>query len=331
MAVAFREVFSAFGVDADGDKPRMMVPLHGTNLVALEGDPDLVLVPGRDSLKVEKLEKGKLAHTLAAAQHLATSGRERRQLGKDATYFQVFGVKMAGGFDGVPLNAVNPNTPKKVERTIAVNVLGEKLIKIAIRAVQIKGDDGKWVSHGKVTFDPEALCDQMNTVWVPQANVKFSLVATDPLKIDEKELADELKRTGVSKAAFLNQVHIQAFDPLFRRHKVEKADFTIFLVKSILDRDLNAHKGGQEPAGATPPKSGFCLVCDQMASDPVREAKKQTTIPGTVPAHEAGHFLGLDNHPSGAQGEMLMREGGPTVGVGRVTVDQTLRFFNGKY
>ena len=32
-----------------------------------------------------------------------------------------------------------------------------------------------------------------------------------------------------------------------------------------------------------------------------------------------------------AQGEMLMREGGPTVGVGRVTVDQTLRFFNGKY
>jgi hypothetical protein len=57
MAVAFREVFSAFGVDADGDKPRMMVPLHGKNLVALEGDPDLVLVPGRDSLKVEKLEK----------------------------------------------------------------------------------------------------------------------------------------------------------------------------------------------------------------------------------------------------------------------------------
>jgi hypothetical protein len=331
MAVAFREVFSAFGVDADGDKPRMMVPLHGTNLVALEGDPDLVLVPGRDSLKVEKLEKGKLAHTLAAAQHLATSGREIRQLGKDATYFQVYGVNRAGGFDGVPLNAVNPNTPKKVEKTIAVNVLGENPIKIAIRAVQIKGDDGKWVSHGKVAFDPQALCDQMNTVWVPQANVKFSLVATDPLKIDEKELADELKRTGVSKAAFLNQVHIQAFDPLFRRHKVEKADFTIFLVKSILDRDLNAHKGGQEPAGATPPKSGFCLVCDQMASDPVREAKKQTTIPGTVPAHEAGHFLGLDNHPSGAQGEMLMREGGPTVGVGRVTVDQTLRFFNGKY
>lgn len=92
MAVAFREVFSAFGVDVDGDKPRMMVPLHRTNLVALEGDPDLVLVPGRDSLKVEKLDKGKLAHTLAAAQHLATSDRERRPLGKDATYFQVYGV-----------------------------------------------------------------------------------------------------------------------------------------------------------------------------------------------------------------------------------------------
>jgi hypothetical protein len=26
-----------------------------------------------------------------------------------------------------------------------------------------------------------------------------------------------------------------------------------------------------------------------------------------------------------------MREGGPTVGVGRVTVDQTLRIFNTKY
>jgi hypothetical protein len=331
MAVAFREVFSAFGVDTDGDKPRMMVPLHGTNLVALEGDPDLVLVQGGDSLRVEKLDKGKLAHSLAAAQHLATSGRERRQLGKDATYFQVYGGNRAGGFDGVPLNAVKPDTPKKVEKTIAVNVLDEKPIKIAIREVLTKGDDGKWVSHGKVTFDPKALRDQMNMVWVPQANVKFSLVPTDLLKIDDRELADELKRTGIDKAAFLNQVHIQAFDPLFRRHKVKEADFTIFLVKSILDRDLKDHKGGLEPAGATPPKSGFCLVCDQMASDPVREAKKQTTIPGIVPAHEAGHFLGLDNHPSGAQGEMLMREGGPTVGVGRVTVDQTLRIFNAKY
>jgi hypothetical protein len=331
MAVAFREVFSAFGVDAESDKPRMMVPLHGTNLVALEGDPDLVLVAGKDNLNVEKLEKGKLAHTLAAAQHIATSGRDRRALGKDATYFQVYGANRAGGFDGVALNAVNPNTAKKVEKTIAVNVLGEKPINIAIRAVQIKGDDGNWVSHGKIVFDPQELRDQMNAVWVPQANVKFSLVATDPLKIDEKELADELQRTGISKATFLNQVHIQAFDPLFRRHKVEKADFTIFIVKSILDRDLNAHKGGLEPAGATPPKSGFCLVCDQMASDPVREAKKQTTIPGTVPAHEAGHFLGLDNHPAGAQGDILMREGGPTVGIGRVTVDQALRYFNGKY
>src|SRR4029453_324729 len=138
---------------------------------------------------------------------------------------------------------VNPKTPTTVEKTIAVNVLDEKPIKIAIRAVQIQGDDGKWVSHGKVEFDPQALCDQMNMIWVPQANVKFSLVATDPLKIDEQELADELKGTGFSKAAFLNQVHIQAFDPLFRRHKAEKADFTIFLVKSILDRDLNDCRG----------------------------------------------------------------------------------------
>ncbi len=255
MAVAFREVFSAFGVDADGAKPRMMVPLHGTNLVALESDLKLVLVPGKDSLKVEKLEKGKLAQTLAAAQHLATSGREKRQLGEDATYFQVTGVNKAGGFDGVPLNAVSPNTPKKVEKTIAVNVLDEKPVKIAIRTVLIKGDDGKWVSHGKVGFDPQALCDQMNMIWVPQANVKFSLVATDPLRIDEKELADELKRTGVSKAAFLNQVHIQAFDPLFRRHKVETADFTIFLVKSILDRDLNDHRGAWSRQGPRPPRA----------------------------------------------------------------------------
>src|SRR5205807_9973758 len=106
-----------------------------------EAGPAVVLAPGRDSLKVAKLEKGKLAHTLAAAPQLATSGREIRPTGKDATYFQVYGVNSAGGFDGVPLNAVNPNTPKKVEKTIAVNVLGENPIKIAIRAVQIKGDD----------------------------------------------------------------------------------------------------------------------------------------------------------------------------------------------
>src|SRR5262249_44087416 len=101
MAVTFREVFSAFGVDADVDKPRMMVPLHGTNLVALEGDPNLVLVPGKDSVNVQKLDQGKLAQALAAAQVLATSSREKRQLGKDATFFQVYGVNRAGGFDGV--------------------------------------------------------------------------------------------------------------------------------------------------------------------------------------------------------------------------------------
>src|SRR5262249_148845 len=238
--------------------------------------------------------------TLAAKQLLATSDREKRPLGQDATYFQVTGVNKKGGSDGVPLNAVNPNNPKTVEKTIAVNVLDEKPIKLAIRAVQIQGDDGQWVSHGKVAFDPQALRDQMNMIWVPQANVKFSLVATDPLQIGEKGLAEELRRTGVRKAAFLNQVHIQAFDPLFRRHKDEKADFTLFLVKSILDRDLNTRSGGVEPAGATPSKSGFCLLSDQMASDRVRQANKQTIIPGIVPAHQAGPFLRLGNHPPGA-------------------------------
>lgn len=331
MGAAFREVFATFGVDGDLTPPAMMVPLHGYNLVALEGGQDLSVIPERDNLKVEKLDQSKLAQQMVLANHQSAKARGSRLLSDDARFFRISGAKTVG-LKGTLLKAVSPQTPKKVEASLLAVVLGERLINIAIRAVKTRDDKGNWVPHAKIEFDSQALCDQMNSIWTPQSNVKFKLVSSEPLLIEEKELAEELNRTKLSKATFLDEVHIEAFDPLFRRHQIDKADFTIFMVKSILCRPLDhPNLRGTHPAGATPAKSSFCLVCDKMASDPVREARHLATIPGTVPAHEAGHFMGLDNHVIDQSSTMLMVEGGPIAGFGKVTLDQTTRIFNKNY
>ena len=63
MAAAFREVILAFGVDEDVKSTKtaaMMVPLHGSNIVAVEGDPDLIVVADADpknALQIDKLDK----------------------------------------------------------------------------------------------------------------------------------------------------------------------------------------------------------------------------------------------------------------------------------
>jgi hypothetical protein len=334
MAAAFREVLAAYGVDEDVKNPAMMIPLHGSNVVALEGGPDLIVVPVNDrkkALKIEKIDKGQLAQFMTGANKLSNWAREVKALSKDTTYFKITGAGLSG-HDGVILNAVNPSTPKKSEATITAVVLGEKVVKIAIRAVQTSGDKGVWINHGKKTFDAKELHDQMNAVWVPQANLRFELESTGPFQIEEKELADELKRTGYTRDDFLKDIHLEAFEPLFSKNSVDKKNyFTIFLVQSFVTRPPTQKSGGEHPAGGTPLKGHFCLVADRMERDPVREAKNVPTIPGIVPAHEAGHFMGSPGHVASHHGVMLMAEGGPTTGFGKVTVELILQEYNANY
>jgi hypothetical protein len=258
MAAAFREVILAFGVDEDVKSTKTaatMVPLHGSNIIAVEGDPDLIAVADADpknALQIDKLDKAKYAQFMTATSVYSPQIRGMRPLSKDAGYFMITGRNLSE-YNGVILNAVNPKSPKKPEAQIKAVVLGVKEISISIRVVQTNEGGGKWVNHGKIDFDPNELRDQMNAVWVPQANVKFKLDSTAPYQIDEKEL------------------------------------------------------------------------------DKVRESKHVPTIPGIVPAHEAGHFMGRPGHVSSPKLDQLMAEGGPVFGYGKIPFDLILQDYNATY
>ena len=130
----------------------------------------------------------------------------------------------------------------------------------------------------------------------------------------------------------MKEADFNAFESMFKGHKHPKADFTIFLVGSILSRNPKAPRERPTfPAGQTSPGGGFCLACDAMAHDLVRESRHLGTIPGIVLAHEAGHYMGVDNHPTDNTGVLLMVEGGPIVGYGKVPFERIIGLFNTHY
>ena len=145
---------------------------------------------------------------MSAASVYSPQIRGMRPLSKDAGYFKITGRNLSG-YNGVILNAVNPKSPKKPEAQIKAVVLGVKEISISIRVVQTNEGGGKCVNHGKIDFDPNELRDQMNAVWVSQANVKFKLDSTAPYQIDEKELTAVLSKAKIKREEFLDVVRIE--------------------------------------------------------------------------------------------------------------------------
>jgi hypothetical protein len=333
MPAEFHEVFATYGVDEDGPPPGMVVPLHGQNLVALEGGPDLNVVPERDIVTVQKLAPAELSRALVQMNHAMRWVRGGRALRDGAAVFAVKGQK-PGGADGTKLWAVDARG-KKVGNAFKAVVLGERQVTIAIQPVKVRDGAGNWVFHAAKQFDANELRDQMNMIWKPQANVVFNLVSSDPCLIEEKELADALKEAGIQRSAFLEAVHIQAFTKLFIAKRHRDADLTIFPVKAIIDKPLDhPNLRPDYPAGATWAVKGeqFTLVCDQMALDKVRQSRGQPSIPGMVLAHEAGHFLGQESHSTGANASiMLMVHGGPIDGFGKIPFEKVIGVFNNKY
>jgi hypothetical protein len=333
MPAEFHEVLATYGVDDDGDPPGMIVPVNGANLVALEGGANLNVVPERDIVTVQKLAPAELSRALVQLNHAMRWVRGGRALRDDAVVFSVK-AQRTGGADGTKLWAVD-SRGRKVGNNFKAVVLGNRQVKIAIQPVKVRDDAGNWVFHAAKQFDAKELRDQMNMIWTPQANVVFDLVSSDPCQIEEKELAEALKKAGVQKSAFLEAVHIQAFAGLFVGKRHPDAHLTFFPVKSILDKELSSPNAPTAyPAGATwaPKGEQFTLVCDQMALDRVRQSRGQPSIPGMVLAHEAGHFLGQEKHSLGANAPiMLMVHGGPIDGFGKIPFDKAVNVFNKKY
>ena len=335
MPASFRELFATFGVDDDVPTPTMIVPWHGFNLVALEGGPDLTVVPVKDIVTVTKLAPEEIRRYILLVSHLTEQPRGTRPLGKDANVFHVKGNRV-GGASGTVLNAVNTKGTRKVETSMTAVVLGKKPVKIAIRPVKVRDEKGNWVFHATNQFDEEDLRSQMNAIWTPQSNVEFNLVSKEPLLLDDPELSKEIQLVGTTRERFLETVHMQAFLPMFKRNVEPTADLTFFVVKSIFDQRLgHPSEPSTSPAGDTVAADGVSLVCDQIAARQGAPRLEASLGSGIVLAHEAGHFMGFDGHeaedPKKKAGVMLMLKGGPFVGFGKVTVARTLQYFNNKY
>jgi hypothetical protein len=168
----------------------------------------------------------------------------------------------------------------------------------------VRDDQGAVVYHAAKPCDPEKERDGMNAVWIPQTNMSFELVPSQPAFID---IRDKATRTELGKGFGLRDPDGAVFPPeltpakmeeVFKKHLVADAALTFFLVDKL--------RGGD--SGLTLP-SGMAFI---------RGNHGLTTF-----AHEAGHFLGGsvvkgawdDLHHTYDKDEkkdlrMLMRDGG---------------------
>jgi len=334
MPAAFREVFAAFGVDDDRTPPAMIAPVRGSNVVALAGGEDLIVKPERDNIKVTPRTRQEVMH-MVLFNHLAAKSLGAPVVGGEPRFYEIYG-QQAGGPKGTLVNATNPKT-KKTETSLRVMVLGRKTVKIAIRPVRVPDAKGGWDFHATKQFDAKELVDQMNAIWTPQANIDFDLVSTDPVSIEQKDLTRALEWPTDDKTRLPDEINIQAFAPVFIKHKAPRADFTIFMVKRVLDRALGHQREKPDrPVAATMPTDAFALAGDNIGEDLVRASRKLSTPPGLPLAHEAGHFIGsATDRPYGHPyrdgfkgGTMLMQRGGPTAGPGKIPFEDTISSFN---
>jgi hypothetical protein len=272
VVAVFRKLFANFGMD-EAKKPinaGIIVPLGGTNVVALEGGAGLQVgsrfhpaiqvteLKGNEILVASDLVNNfdvsvwggtpnlNLALLRTQVMQLARSTRLR--------VFQIKGNNLAGL--KATVEATDPKT-SSVQATLACYVFDQKPVTVAYRPVQVPDYQGKLVPFWDGQFDPNAMIDGMNAIWTPQANVVLSLGRTDPAKVTS--LKPDSVRAVIQKLT----------DELIPQ-KDGAAAFTMFLVRYPYD-------GNNPCSGVTDPKAGFCLI----------NGKTTRTA-----AHELGHFLG---------------------------------------
>ena len=173
MAAVFHEFFSTFGVD-EGTKASMIVPFHGSNVVALSGGQNLKVVPKRDVVRAVKLGPSDIKQYIVQANQLGAATRGGGTLAEGWSLYAIHGDKL-GGHDGAVINAVTDSG--KVEASIQATILSRKTIKIAMRPVKVKDAKGDWLVHSQAKFDFGQLVQQMNQIWIPQSNIEFKLVS----------------------------------------------------------------------------------------------------------------------------------------------------------
>jgi hypothetical protein len=290
MSVQFAEVWKRSGLDVDAKPfPGMILPLGGSNVIRVLNAQGSSLFDDKGILEIKEIDAAEFvlnkyfAFTVPifkvmagypgemAALQLKLATDVAQQLAHNGRYIRITG-RALGGEKGTMLRVgIEPNSPLRVV------VLRPRLLKLSIRPVQVRNDKGSLVYHCEKNYDAKALLNLVNAVWTPQANVVFALASSDPAPLDDQAAIAKALKSSSPNPVVPPIIDFDDFSGMFQKLKDNekpKADFTIFLVHSIIHQ-------GKDVYGTTSEDGGFALVSDSGCDE------DQPTM-----AHESGHHLG---------------------------------------
>ncbi|MFZ0709724.1 MAG: hypothetical protein WAM53_06765 [Terrimicrobiaceae bacterium] len=279
MAAKFREVTKYSGVDEDlsPDYQGIVVPLKGANQVMLGDGAGLTVRANLPSMVKVKELTSNYPTSLTADQTANLKSRALR-------LFEI-SADVVPGMDKAHVTAKDSKGVEKAK--LKVLVLRPRPATISIRPVYVIQGTQE-VPLTKDSSGAQSLVDAMNAIWIPQANVVFTLESPDKAVI--KGISPQATGVDITNAAIAKEL-IAA--------KGSAKGLTAFMVNQALDN-------GKVVNGVTDAKAGIALISDN---------RRDSTI-----AHEAGHYLGaVDDkgkfistygHPGSQAAEMLMRDGG---------------------
>jgi hypothetical protein len=313
MPAMFHEIVGNNGVDEDTFPPKIIVPHPGANFVALTGGKGLRPEPNMH-IKIVEIDAEQvplsflIEQALGIVQNALGQKNPINPLAGNVRIFRIESTHIHTGSHGTDFKALNSRG--RAEATLHVTFLNQRVVKIAVRPVQVRRDDGRIDFHADFRGDIQDLVDTMNLIWTAQANVHFDLVSAEAKLVDDGAAISKALDLKAESAPLPQVVDMKKFGTMFANFKHSRADFTYFLVHRAAD--------GQKPVeGVTDPSLGISLIGDDMS-------------PSTM-AHEAGHLLGAVGHkPSPPKGpnRLLMNEGGPGVGLGKIPFNDVVQMFN---
>src|SRR5215211_7751302 len=181
MAATFREVAVYSGVDESlpTGGQGILVPSGRSTLVILQDGKGLNVqstVPSK--VRVDEFTKGQ--EQTDAAKNASNPAEAKQRFGNGS--WRIFRIKADApvGLDKVKVEA--KNAKGSAEATLKVLVVEKKPVKVHIRPVHV-WNGKEFVRLGKAA-DPQKLLDEMNAIWIRQANVYFELGRTNPAKIE---------------------------------------------------------------------------------------------------------------------------------------------------
>src|SRR5262249_26147867 len=180
MGATFREVAPYTGVDESlpSGAQGIVVPSGGSTLVILQDGKGLDVRSSGPS-KVLPHEFTKKQERTEAAKNPSNPSEAAQRFGNGS--WRIFRIKADKpvGLDTVTVDA--KNSKGKAEATLKVLVVEKKTVTVHIRPVHV--NNGKEFVRLGQAADPKKLLDEMNAIWIPQANIYFELGRTDPAKI----------------------------------------------------------------------------------------------------------------------------------------------------